>query len=506
MEFSNITTNEYNSLAGNGFDTRVPMVNERYRYSDKFGGQDNRGNVARIRLLNVSGRAASRTGSFENKILKEIGGANSNGMASFLIQAVSMQDTEKSMVMQTFGDDSAVYFFGRSPRMMSVSGVLLDDGINNWFYKFMVAYDKLLRGTRVARNFRLIGLELPNAVATGVIMDMSYDQNANNDAMINFRFTFLVKNYEPLTAKYASGSTTNEFSGGGKSLLTSEIKTLSVADISRATQVIQGSGGLDSFVAGLGAEAAFSNGEQNIRVSTSESEGDLYANIVVVGASAGEVFLSKTATYRKKQMSLFGNDDQSKGSGFFLAVTDFYKTTLAKVRSALSFVGKFLSRIETALKDVTNFFDNVASGIRGFADTINSAVRAVLAPVSSLMNAANSLMDSIRGVVAAVMSVRDAVLRPLFSIAQDFNMLRANFRNTRALVVNLPQTLSAKVSGLISKAKFENGACLGSLSSGVTSDEAMAVLALINVQTVDTMGELRSETTQMNNEDRVYLL
>lgn len=500
MEFENDSMSKATQIRSQGFDPRVPAIFPRYTYPDKFGGNDNRGNVARIRLLNVTKGAMSRGSAFERKILQEIGGADSSGMASFLLQSINMQDSEKSMVMQTFGDESAVYFLGRSPRMMSISGVLIDDGISNWFYKFMVAYDKFLRGTKVARNFRMIALELPNAIATGVIMDMTYNQSATNDSVINFSFNFLVKNYEPISAISGEGSTDNEFSTKEKTVLLSEIKTLSIADIASSTAVMSNSDVGDLLE---GVNVSFGGGRGFIDIETKNSVGDNYANIRM---SDGSAYQTTYEQFASKKIKLKATGDEAKKSAFRLKAEKVYTTSVAKVKQGLSFVKKWLGKLESAIKDVTSFFEGIASKVRGFADALNATVRVIMAPITAIMNAVNSLVDSVKSIVAAVMSIRDAVLRPLFQLKQDFNMMKANFKNMIGVVLSLPQSLSAKVSGLIGLAKFENGACLGSLSSGVSSEEAIAVLFLTNSTSVESLGEIKKDNGGQRDEEAVYAL
>jgi len=261
------TKNE--AMLARGVDDRVPGVKARYYFPHAPIGNDKpqhsgRGRIATIRLLNADPKGTGN--AMEDRILKElaasgIGGKNpGNGITSFILQSISYQDSEKSMVMQTFGDDSAVYFLGRSPRMMTFNGVLLDDAVNNWFYKFMIAYDKFLRGTMIARKFRSITVTLHNAIVTGTIMDMGYSQESSTDNSINFSFSMLVKQYVPISA-YRGGSIYSDriTSASGtnldaklSSILERDIATLTPADIrrisSRAKLTLAGNNGLEDIV------------------------------------------------------------------------------------------------------------------------------------------------------------------------------------------------------------------------------------------------------------------
>jgi len=190
-----------------GWNDRLPTINRRVGSGGSAALADGlREQPATLRILNARPGSAlpiSLSGAdrkLAEAVLKEMGGATSNGMASFLVQTVTYQDSDKVMVMPTFGDDFAIYFMGRSPRRISVQGVLIDDYFNNWFYKFLKVYDMLLRGTRLARYFRLLQLNLHNATMTGVITGISYSQNASNDTQVSFAFDMILKSYEPISS------------------------------------------------------------------------------------------------------------------------------------------------------------------------------------------------------------------------------------------------------------------------------------------------------------------
>lgn len=189
------------ALENHGFYQRMPLALPRYYL--RGPAQASRGSYASLHLLNLTSAQVNKTEDRTLRaVLQELSVKRSDlnrlaGMTSFLLQSVSYQDGEKTMVLPTFGDDFAVYFMGRAPRRMTISGVLIDDHINNWFYKFMYAYDKLLRGTALARYFRLVAFELHNASIIGVITGISYGQNAANDVGISFNIDFLVKSYQP---------------------------------------------------------------------------------------------------------------------------------------------------------------------------------------------------------------------------------------------------------------------------------------------------------------------
>ena len=219
------------SFATQGFSERAPFIRPRYYNPENFGGSDSRGATASLRLLNVKPSSVEKVKGVERQILDQL--VNNNGYTSFLLQNVSFTDSEKTQVMHTFGDGYVNYFYGRNPRQMSLSGLLLDDIDNDWFYKFMVAYDKFLRGTSLAKNYRLIQLTLPNVVLVGTILDLSYSQDASNDSTISFSMNFLIKSMDFIS----SSSTKNTFNVSNnifnQSLTPTDYVTLSKVEIDR---------------------------------------------------------------------------------------------------------------------------------------------------------------------------------------------------------------------------------------------------------------------------------
>jgi hypothetical protein len=89
------------------------------------------------------------------------------GYTDFLLTSVSVSFDEKVQVVQTFGDSDVVYYFGKSPVIYSLSGMLIDDIDNGWFTKFIEAYSNIMRGTELARNYELLEITLPNMIIVG---------------------------------------------------------------------------------------------------------------------------------------------------------------------------------------------------------------------------------------------------------------------------------------------------------------------------------------------------
>lgn len=500
------------SMTQHGIDERVPGMSARY-YNDELTRANSiqgsnsinpsRGAIATLRLLNVKDTSTSK--GVEGDILKELGGVDSNGMTSFLLQSIQYQDEEKSMVMQTFGEDSAVYFLGRSPRTMVFNGILIDDQMNNWFYKFMIAYDKLLRGTKVARNFRIVSLTLPNAKVAGTIMGMNYSQEASNDNTIQFSFTLLVKKYEPNDARVGKAKVTSKGEAFNKTMLASELPTLSTADINNrlASKVTGAKYGLSDV---LGKDAALSvlmTSLDNNTISYQEVKDNLGGQVRLSSGTFATVLIPYVP---KKALVLGISGESNKATNKEMSAPSFYDRSITTLKKWGTGVRNFFSSIENGLRSITQWF---ASGTKLITDKISglvSKIKSFLDPITKVIKATGETLASIRTIVSTVQSSVDKVFEPLVSLSQDFNEMRRNFDNTVGMITNLPDTLSSKISNNIRLVRFGGMASLGSLSTGVSSSHAGAVLSRINVTSSTELGLLSSGRRPLPEESRVLAL
>ncbi len=117
------------------------------------------------------------------------------GFINFIAQSVSYSIQEKSQIMHTFGGQEAVYFYGRAPVMVQLSGTIVDDLDNDQFAKFMGLYQNFLRGSQASKEYSYVTLSLNNAVFQGSFMNISIQQNSDRDTDITFSAQFLAKTF-----------------------------------------------------------------------------------------------------------------------------------------------------------------------------------------------------------------------------------------------------------------------------------------------------------------------
>lgn len=175
------------------------------------GNGGDRGTRAYIKLLtqNQSG-VDSRLVDSDSTLARDAAPLTSDGKyggyADFLLTGVSCNLEEKLQVTQTFGDAEVTYYFGRRPMIFNFSGLLVDSVDNNWFIHWLKLYQKVMRGSALAKNYELLKIVLPNMTVVGTINNFSWQQESSNDVSIPFSFQFLAKRIEPTTADLPTGA------------------------------------------------------------------------------------------------------------------------------------------------------------------------------------------------------------------------------------------------------------------------------------------------------------
>lgn len=120
-----------------------------------------------------------------------------DGYSDSLLTGITTSLDEKVQINEVFGDAEVVYYFGKSPVVFNLEGILTDDVDNNWFYNFIVAYGTVLRGSQLARNYQLVQINLPNMVLVGSISGLRYRQDASRDIEVPFQMSVIVKSMTP---------------------------------------------------------------------------------------------------------------------------------------------------------------------------------------------------------------------------------------------------------------------------------------------------------------------
>jgi len=140
-------------------------------------------NGVALPLFDAAGRSATGRGTH-----------NSN----FLLQQVQEQRAEKMQVILTFGAPY-FYFFGEQPRVISVSGVLLNTEDFNWRAEWWENYETYLRGSQCVRNKTRVYLSWDDIVVEGYISNATAVEDSQNRNMVQFQFQMYLTNYQNIS-------------------------------------------------------------------------------------------------------------------------------------------------------------------------------------------------------------------------------------------------------------------------------------------------------------------
>lgn len=114
--------------------------------------------------------------------------------SDFILQSVSDERVEKSQIVETFGD-TFVYFFGERPRIVRVSGLLINTYDFNWRSQFWHNYDNHLRGSKLVEKNARAYLAYDTMVLEGYPMSASATDDTNMPYAVPFTMSLLLTNY-----------------------------------------------------------------------------------------------------------------------------------------------------------------------------------------------------------------------------------------------------------------------------------------------------------------------
>lgn len=114
--------------------------------------------------------------------------------SDFILQSVTDERVEKSQIIETFGD-TFVYFFGERPRIVRISGLLINTFDFNWRSQFWRNYERSLRGSKLVEKNARAYLAYDTMVLEGYPMSASATDDANMPYAIPFNMSLLLTNY-----------------------------------------------------------------------------------------------------------------------------------------------------------------------------------------------------------------------------------------------------------------------------------------------------------------------
>jgi hypothetical protein len=122
------------------------------------------------------------------------GKAYTTTYSNFLISTVQEDRKEKQQIVESFGD-TYIFFFGESPRILNVSGLLLNTKDFNWRAEWWENYERYFRGTRLVEYGARIYLIYDDMVVEGYMLGANAVDDTNNPYLIQLQFQIFVTGY-----------------------------------------------------------------------------------------------------------------------------------------------------------------------------------------------------------------------------------------------------------------------------------------------------------------------
>lgn len=118
--------------------------------------------------------------------------------SNFFVHSVKEQRQEKTQIVNNFGDP-IIFLFGQAPRMVEVSGTLLNTADFNWRNEFWHNYENYFRGTRLAELNARLYLIYDDRIIEGLMLNASAQETSQSRASIQFSFQMFVTGTAPIT-------------------------------------------------------------------------------------------------------------------------------------------------------------------------------------------------------------------------------------------------------------------------------------------------------------------
>jgi len=114
-------------------------------------------------------------------------------LSNFMVTNIIEDQASINKVSQNFGGDWNVFFMGKSPKMIALSGILIDSPEYPFYQSFLKAFEENLIGGSPIANKRKCVMVLDSRVIIGYMMQINVQANADNVSLKNFSMSMLVR-------------------------------------------------------------------------------------------------------------------------------------------------------------------------------------------------------------------------------------------------------------------------------------------------------------------------
>jgi len=155
------------------------------------------------------------------------------GFIDFFLQQVTESYSETVQIDKVLGDNYVAFFFGQEPPVFQYAGSLLNSMQDDQRTGFGLAYQHLIRGSQLAKRGGLLRLRYDSTIVSGTLLGTSQTMNAENELVVPFQFSMLVKEVIWLQPHSGTKLSPQDF----VQLSTLFARDVSLSDVGRAQDV-----------------------------------------------------------------------------------------------------------------------------------------------------------------------------------------------------------------------------------------------------------------------------
>lgn len=243
---------------------------------------------------------------------------------TFILKNVEEVFSERHQIIETFGEDFAVFMTGERPKIFTYSGMLVNDAYRGWKSSFVAAYKELLRGSELAKRRLKVSITYDYVTVEGYVLELGTNTESEDEVSVPFTFQMLITDYEDLGIEIFSQAPTY---GGqlGWPLGSTALSRLLAGSLIQFIPGLAGSG-FESVVGGAVDDlfGKFLSKGANEEISGWLSKGgDIFGtatkSVGTISGLLGEAFGAKAATSSGKApetAGLLGTTSKAVSGGF----------------------------------------------------------------------------------------------------------------------------------------------------------------------------------------------
>lgn len=119
-------------------------------------------------------------------------GISKNKFRQFILLAMSEASQERMQIVET-SEEYQLLFYGKRPEILQIQGILKNTIDNPWSMNMLFLWDNYMRGTKLAEDGNILQLYVGGDLYSGYPFGFQRSKAAPNDFIVNFSFSFIVK-------------------------------------------------------------------------------------------------------------------------------------------------------------------------------------------------------------------------------------------------------------------------------------------------------------------------